>query len=57
MFHKRKDNGCESRILAFNPNIKYGVLIEARWPPKNRNIVHVSREYFMEKYGVDPANG
>lgn len=45
---KRKDKGCEANVLA----VKDGrVLLEARWPPSNRNIVEVSEEYFLEKYG------
>jgi hypothetical protein len=59
MFHKRKDKGCESRILADDGQI---LLIEARWligkpeRQQQRNIVNVSREYFIGKYG-DVFNG
>jgi Ni,Fe-hydrogenase III component G len=51
MYIKRKDKGCESRVLAVTPGKKYGVLIEARWDKNQRNIVNVSEEYFREKYG------
>lgn len=49
MFHKRKDRGCEAKVMAV---VGDRVLIEARWPKNNRNIVFVGREYFQEKYGV-----
>jgi hypothetical protein len=51
MFIKRKDNGCESRVLAVTPGKNHGVLIEARWGKNQRNIVNVSEEYFLQKYG------
>lgn len=47
MYIKRKDNGCEAKVLA---RVDGRVLIEARWPKNNRNIVFVSAEYFAEKY-------
>lgn len=53
MLYMRKDKGCEARILAFNPDTDI-LLIEATWPPKNRNIVNVSADYFEQKYGVNP---
>jgi hypothetical protein len=51
MFIKRKDGGCESKILAVTPN---KLLIEARWEQGGkpfRNVVNVSKKYFIEKYG------
>ena len=57
MYHKRKDKGCESRILGV---YRDRVLIEARWPigakQPSRNIVEVSRKYFVERYGESPLN-
>jgi hypothetical protein len=49
MFHKRKDKGCEARVMAV---VGDRVLIEAKWPKNNRNIVFVGRDYFEEKYGI-----
>jgi hypothetical protein len=60
VYHKRKDRGCEARILADSGDT---LLIEARWPigadPKRqqRNTVNVTREYFIRKYGEGPLNG
>ena len=50
MFHKRKDKGCEARVMAV---VGDRVLIESRWP-KNRNILFVSKDYFQNRYGFVP---
>lgn len=50
MFIQRKDKQCETRVLAVNDR---GVLVEAKWPKNNRNIVFVSPEYFLRKYGKE----
>jgi hypothetical protein len=49
MFHKRKDKGCEAKVMAVVGN---RVLIEAKWPKNNRNIVFVDKDYFEARYGV-----
>lgn len=54
MFHKRLDNGCESKILACSDK---DVFVEARWPigaspsKQKRNFVNLTHEYFEKKYG------
>lgn len=48
-FHRRKDRGCEARVMAVVGN---RILVEAKWPKNNRNIVFLDREYFENKYGV-----
>jgi hypothetical protein len=47
MFIKRKDGQCEAKVLA---RVGDRVLIEAKWPKNNRNIVFVTEAYFAEKY-------
>lgn len=49
MYHKRKDKGCEAKVLAV---VDERVLIESKWPKNNTNILFVSRSYFQERYGV-----
>jgi len=49
MFYKRKDKGCEAKVMAV---VGDRVLIEAKWPKNNRNIVFVGKGYFEERYGV-----
>jgi hypothetical protein len=47
MYIKRKDGGCEAKVLA---RVNGRVLIEARWPKNNRNIVFVREDYFAANY-------
>lgn len=50
MFYKRKDKGCEAKVMAV---VGERVLIESRWPKNGRNILFVSKDYFQERYGID----
>ncbi len=50
MYHKRLDKQCEAHVMAVNER---GVLIEAKWPKNNRNVLFVSEAYFTRKYGKD----
>lgn len=49
-FIQRKDRQCEARVLAVRDG---RVLIEAKWPKNNRNILFVTAEYFTSKYGSE----
>ena len=52
MFIKRKDGKCEAKVMAV---VGDRVLVEARWPKNNRNILFLGLNYFRERYGKEPV--
>lgn len=53
MFIKRKDNQCETKVLAVADD---RVLVHAKWNKgKNQNICYLPLEYFVRKYGRQPV--